>query len=211
MSAVTNDSGKWNLTKNDHLPGGVVSVVRGKASSLIEVEENIKGKHDNWIEIKLNNNGKTSMMTSVCRIPATSSGKICCCLTQHDLIEGKAKSPSEHRNETLKEIEECMQQNDDVNDVTIDEDLSQNASSKQRQQFFNNIGAMDAHQWCNQANRNNMDHTEVRGSKRIDAIAVSCGMLEHIDGFRSLECNEKTLTDHRSCSIDLNLEDNFQD
>ena len=75
MSITTNDSGKWDLTKNDFLPGGVVSIVRGKASSLLEVEETIKGKHDNWIAIKLKNNDKTLMTMSVCRIPATSVGK----------------------------------------------------------------------------------------------------------------------------------------
>ena len=69
---------------------------------------------------------------------------------------------------------------------------------------------MDAHQWCNQIDWNNMDHTQVRGSKPIDTIAVSCGILEYIEGCRLMECKEITLTDHRSCLINLNLVDYFQ-
>ena len=94
MSTVTNDRGDWNLAKNYHLPGGVVSIVRGKASSLIEIEDTIKGKCSNWIAIKLKNNYKTLMIINVYRIPATSSGKVCCFLTQCNLIDSKAKLPS---------------------------------------------------------------------------------------------------------------------
>ena len=65
MNVETNGSRKWNFTKNDHLPGGVVSVVRVKAPSLIGVEETIKGKHSNWIETKLKNNGKTLIMINM--------------------------------------------------------------------------------------------------------------------------------------------------
>lgn len=36
-------------------------------------------------------------------------------------------------------------ENDDVNDAIIAGDLDQNIVSKQMQQFFNNIGEMDAH------------------------------------------------------------------
>ena len=90
-------------------------------------------------------------------------------------------------------------------------DLNQNIASKQIQQFFNKIVVMDAHQWCKQINWNSIDHTDVRGFKPIDTIALSHGILEHIDGCRLLECNETKLTDHRSYLIDLNLEDSFQD
>ena len=86
------------------------------------------------------------MIINVYRIPETSAGKVCDCCTQHNLIDGKAKLPSEHRNKTLKKIGEYMNQNDDVNDVTIAGDLNENIASKQIQQFFNKIGAMDAHQ-----------------------------------------------------------------
>ena len=90
-------------------------------------------------------------------------------------------------------------------------DLNQNIASKQIQQFFNKIVVMDAHQWCKQINWNSIDHTDVRGFKPIGTIALSHGMLEHIDRCRLLECNDIMLTYHRSCLIDLNLEDYFQD
>ena len=56
-----------------------------------------------------------------------------------------------------------------------------------------------------------MDHTQVRGSKPIDTIAVSHGMLEHVEGHRLMECKEIILIDHRSHLIDLNLEGHFKD
>ena len=92
------------------------------------------------------------MATNVHRILETSAEKVYDCCTQHNLIDGEAKLPCEHRNEILKEIEECAKKNDDVNDVMIAGDLNENIASKQIQQFFNKIGVMDIHQWCNKKN-----------------------------------------------------------
>ena len=45
----TADSGKWDLTTKEWLPGGVLSAVRGKITSLIDEKKIVKEKYRNWI------------------------------------------------------------------------------------------------------------------------------------------------------------------
>ena len=79
------------------------------------------------------------------------------------------------------------------------------------QKFFSNIGIADVHQSYHKLNLNQMDHTEVRGSKLIDTIAASHGIMEYVEGSILLEYNELIFTDHRAYIVDLNLEDYFED
>ena len=58
--------------KKEWLPGGVLSAVRGKEISLIEIEETAKGKYGNWITLKLKSNSKTLLIINIYRIPTTT-------------------------------------------------------------------------------------------------------------------------------------------
>ena len=59
------NSGRWDLMKKEWLLGGVLSVVRGKATSLIEIDKTAKGKYENWIALKMKSNGKTLLIISI--------------------------------------------------------------------------------------------------------------------------------------------------
>ena len=54
-----------------------------------------------------------------------------------------------------------------------------------------------------------MDHTEVRGSKPINTIAASYGIMEYVEGSQLLECDKIIFTDHWAYIIDTNSEDYF--
>ena len=160
----TANSGKQNLTKNEWLPGRVVSTIRGKAILLIETDDISKGKYGNQIAMKLKNNGKILLIINIYRIPITSLVKVCSCLTQYNLMYGKAKSPTEYQNEIFKEIKDFIKKNNNVNDIILARDLNQDITSRPVQQFFSKIGIRDIHQHYNQIEFNRIDYTEVRGS-----------------------------------------------
>ena len=107
----------------------MVSAIRGKATSLIETDDISKRKYGNWITMKLKNNRKILLIISIYWIPITSSVKVYSCLTQYNLIDGKAKSRTEYWNEIFKEIEDFISKND-VNDIILAGDLNQDIASR---------------------------------------------------------------------------------
>lgn len=210
INIKTADSGRWELTKKEWLPGGVMSVVRGSVASLVQDEEVYKGKYGNWIAMKIVGKEKTVVFINFYRIPVTSNkDATCSSLIQYNLIDGKAKTAAQYRSEIFEEIEKYIKDNEDITDVLIAGDMNQSIGSIEVQKFFERIGVVDVHQLHNNIELKQLDHTESRGSKPIDTIAISRGLKEFVEGCMLQECNDIILTDHRSYIIDLNLEAYF--
>ena len=53
--------------------------------------------------------------------------------------------------------------------------------------------------------------THIYGSKPIDSLAASQGIIDYIDGCELLSNNDIVESDHRSCMIDIALEYYFED
>ena len=67
------------------------------------------------------------------------------------------------------------------------------------------------HQAFNEIELNKMDKIEIHGSKLIDIVAASYGVLEYVKGYQLLEHNEIIFIDYRSYIIDVNLEEYFKE
>ena len=67
------------------------------------------------------------------------------------------------------------------------------------------------HSCINQIDLKNLSSTKQEGSKPIDAIATVEGVAEHIDGCKLLAHADITLSYHRSCLIDVNLKEYFNE
>ena len=91
---VVADSGEWETTPGDYLPGGVMSVTLSKCCPLINKKEIKKGRLGNWIAIPLQHKGKRVELTCIYRIPSSSSNGVCCSLTQCDRIDGDVSTPT---------------------------------------------------------------------------------------------------------------------
>ena len=80
--------------------------------------------------MKLKNNRKILLIINIYRIPVTLLVKVCSYLTQYNLMDRKAKSPTEYWNEIFKEIEDFISKNEDVNDIILARDLNQDIASR---------------------------------------------------------------------------------
>ena len=58
---------------------------------------------------------------------------------------------------------------------------------------------------------NNLDKACKNGSKPIDSIAASNGMMEHVEGCQLLNRNDIVESDHRGHVIDVDTEECFQE
>ena len=77
------------------------------------------------------------------------------------------------------------------------------------QNFFAEIRVEDVHERFNNIESYQLDNTHKEGSKYIDSIVVSPGIIEYVEGYKLFEVKEITLTDYRVHTIDMNLEKYF--
>ena len=89
--------------------------------------------------------------------------------------------------------------------------MNQDARSMEIQQFFNEIGLSDVHIRINKIEFENMSSTNKNGSKPIDTIAATEGIIEHVEGCKLLSHAEVVMSDHRSCVIDVNLDEHYEE
>ena len=210
-SVYTADSKSWKLTNNNYLPGGVLSIFRGKIWSLINEEEVEQSKVGNWIAIPIQHNGKKVLFINIYRIPVKSTQGPWCSLTQYNVVEGNAKSSGEYRKEIFKEIKQYVNQKEDIDDIIIAGDLNQNVNANEIRQFFTDLGVDDVHSRINRIENKDLDKTQVPRSNPIDLIAALEGLMEFIEGSKLLSHNEIVWSDHRAYVIDVNFEDYFNE
>ena len=138
------DSKLWRITNNNHLPGGVMVIIRGKARALMLEEKTTKSQLGNWIAIHLQHNERIIIIINIYRIPNSTQYGPKCSATQYNLKEGKAKSPSEYRREVLNQIKNYLD-GQEYHDVIIAGDFNQNINSNEIKKFFSEIGVEDVH------------------------------------------------------------------
>ena len=58
---------------------------------------------------------------------------------------------------------------------------------------------------------NELDKTEVNGTKAIDIIAASYCLMKYVEEYKLLEYNKIVVSDYRVYTIDVSLEDYFNE
>ena len=127
------------------------------------------------------------------------------------MVTKYAKNPTHYRKERLKQIKQCVERNKDIDDIMFAGDLNQDVRSTEIQWFFNEIGLSDIHSRINKIEFENMSSANKNGSKPIDTIAATEGIIEHVDGCKLFSHAEVVISDHRPCVIDVNLEEYFNE
>ena len=152
---------------------------------------------------------KVLMTTTMCRIPQGMNQGIQSIISQHNQILGKVKSATHRRKKIVEDTADYTKSLNNPVDATIGGDCNQDIAPTEVQQFFNELQMKDVHQTTNVIELNEIDHTYSRVTKHIDSIAATPNARKHIER-RSLHgTNEIINTDHRSCVIDINLEECF--
>ena len=208
---IVADSGEWNTTPGDYLPGGVMGIILSKCTALINNDQITKGRLGNWIAIPIQHKGKRVELISIYRIPSSSNYGICCSLTQYNLIDGKMNTPTTYRKELFDDIVSHINRNTEINDIIIAGDYNQYLNDNEVRQFHENINVHELHPIVNNVPINQIGKTYKNGSKTIDSIAATSGILEYVDGCELLGYNEVVETDHRSYIVDISLNDYFND
>ena len=72
------------------------------------------------------------------------------------------------------------------------------------------LGLQDLHSKHNNLGLNELNNKHAYGSKPIDSIAGTSGIVEHVEGCALLNHNEVVPSDHRAYIVDLNAEEHFQ-
>jgi hypothetical protein len=156
----------------------------------------------------LNYKGKRLEIINIYRIPATSSYGPCCSVTQYVRAEGKIKSPAMYRNEIFNNIKRHIS-DENITDVIIAGDYNQGINERAVQQFYAEIGVKDVHSKINNIEMNQLDKTYKKGSRTIDSIAASSGIMNYIEGSKLVNYSEIVETDHRGYIIDVAMEEYF--
>ena len=143
-------------------------------------------------------------------MPSVSSNGETCSLTQYNLLERKTKPTSHCRKEIFKQMKTHLSQNQDINDLIIAGDFNQDIASNEVKALCREIGVKDAHSYFNDIPIDQMDKTYVRGSTHVDSIAISCGLMNHVEGIELIGQNKIVISDHRAYILDINFEDYFE-
>lgn len=142
---------------------------------------------------------------------SSESNGVCSSLAQCHLADAKVKKAKEHRKEMFEEIRKHVRTNEEINDIIIAGDYNQNIADKEVQKFHEDIGVKEIHVHVNKLKIEELDKTHKNGSKLIDSIAATSGIMEYMEGCELISYNDIVETDHRACVIDVNVEDYFKD
>ena len=143
------DSKAHKTTNSEWLQGGLMNIITGKISSLIQHQEVKIDDLGRWMAQQVSNGKKTLMTITMCRTPQGTNQGIQSSMSQCNQRLGKVKSASHCRKETFKDIVKCVKSFDKPVDVMIGGDYNQDIASTEVQQFFNELQMKDVHQTTN--------------------------------------------------------------
>ena len=143
------DSKAHKTTNSEWLQGGLMSVMTGKMSSLIQHQEVKTYDLGRWMALQVSNGKKTLITITMHRTPQGTNQGIQSTTSQHNQILGKVKSATHHRKEIFKDIVNYVKSFNKPVDVMIGGDCNQDIASTEVQQFFNELQMKDVHQTTN--------------------------------------------------------------
>ena len=205
------DSKEWTTTDRDYLPGGIMSVFFSKCSPLINRKKVVKGRLGNWMAVPLEYKEKRIEIINMYRILSTSSYGVCCSLTQYNRIDGTMNTPNKYRKEIFEEIIKHVKDHPEINDILIGGDYNQYLNDNEIKRFHEALEVHKIHPIVNAVPIHSIGKTYKNGSKPIDSIAATSGLIEYVDGCKLLGYNDVVESDHRSYVIEIAIEDYFNE
>ena len=156
----------------------------------MEHERVVKGRLGNWMAVSMKSKGKRLKVITIYRIPSTSSNGVKCSLTQCHRVDGNIRTTNDHRAETLDDVRKHVRNNTDVSDIIIVGDHNQNIGDKKIMQFHEDIGVCNIHLTANDIELNQVGKTYIHGSKPIDAVHDTKGVMDFVEGCKLIGNND---------------------
>ena len=88
------NSSMWMLTANNYLPGGLLTIIKGKCRAILQENQIVISQLENWIITTFNHNNKSLAIINIYRSPYSSSKGLRYCVTQYNLKDGQVKNTS---------------------------------------------------------------------------------------------------------------------
>ena len=105
----------------------------------------------------------------------------------------------------LKEIKDYLHEINARKESIVAGSFNQETCGDKTQQFYCEIGVQDVLSGHEGIPYDDIDVKFKRGSRCIDSIAVSEGIMPFVEGFEVIDWDENILKDHRGHAIELNL------
>ena len=88
-------------------------------------------------------------------------------------------------------------------------DYNQYIRDNQVRRFYEAIEVHEIHPLFNEIPMQQIGRTYKHGSRTIDSIAATSGIMDYIDGCKLLDYNDIVESDHRAYVIDIAIDDYF--
>ena len=117
---------------------------------------------------------------------------------------------AEYRNEILQEIKQHIQRNEDITDIIIAGDYNQDIRDRAIKRFHIDLGVSDVHSKINNIPSEQLDKIYKHGSKPIDSIAATAGVIDYIERCQLVDYNKIIEIDHRGFIVNVVLDEYFE-
>ena len=195
-------------SRNGYLPGGTMSIVWDNIADLVLQSRN-KDELGRWSSIAIGRGGRLIEIITFYRLVESSDEGIVTTHVQCDQVLGKHHAANRCRQIFLQDLGLHARKSLEtlnVTDVLLIGDLNQHVEDQQIVQFMNANGLIDVHKHVNDLESNKLDNTFKNGTKCIDVVLSTQGLLEHVAGCQMVECDEVIMNDHRGHMVDLEIE-----
>ena len=206
----TSDSKETLDGNKSFLKGGTMTAIWNDVVNCIKIEECTENKNGWWNTVMLESNGKRLAIITLYRIVDANTASVNSCKAQYERKCGKIKRAKEIRAEMLKELKQEIREMN-TTDIIVAGDFNEDVNAKKIQEFVVEIGLCEVFGKVHEVDKNDRDGTLEYGTKCIDYVLVSEGMLNVAEGIELIECNKIVDSDHFGYLTDLNLETYFEE
>ena len=204
----TSDTGIESSSNAGYLPGGTMSIVWNNLAELI-VDTYNGDKLGRWSSITIGRENKLIELIIIYRLVDSTEEGTMTTHAQYNEVLGSVNTAKYYRSKFLSDLTHYLRKSHEekkVKDVIIMGDINEHVEDKNIVQFMNENGLSNIHKHVNEIKDNTLDHTFKYGTKCIDVVLCSYGLLEYISGCQIVECDEVILNDHRGYVVDLEIE-----
>ena len=130
---------------------------------------------------------------------------------QYDRSLGKVQTIRTYREAMIQDLSNEIERarEEEVDDVILAGDFNQDLQGEQMKMFMRENGLVEVYHTINNIEEDHRDNTHKTGSKQIDAVMATDGLIESIVGSKLTEFNEIINTDHRRFIVDIDIKKYF--
>lgn len=198
---------KVTTSENGYLPGGTASVVWDQLSDLVQKEES-NDKLGRWSSIVIGRELKTIEIITFYRIVDSTEEGPLKVHAQYNEMLGESHTTKYYRERLLKDLSVHIKESREkrgIKEIILFGDINEDAESTAISNFMLSNELINVHKQLNMIEAGDLDKTFKYGSKCIDVVLCTYGLVDYIEGCQLTECDEILMNDHRGYIVDINV------